>query len=69
MLEHGINAYFSSCVTLGIERKNYLMKQPDGIIVIGAFDRLKPFLDYKSSLKLLLSFFNYPLRFFDSISI
>ena len=65
MLEHGINAYFSSCVTLGIERKNYLMKQPDGIIVIGAFDRLKPFLDYKSSLKFLLSFFKYPLRFFN----
>ena len=65
LLEHGINAYFSSCVTLGVERKNYLMKQPEGIIVIGAFDRLKPYLDYKSSLKFLLSFFKYPLRFFN----
>ena len=65
LLEHGIKAYFSSCVTLGIDRKKYLKKQPDGIIVIGAFDRLKPFLDYKSSIKFLLSFFKYPLRFFN----
>jgi len=65
LIEHGVNAYFSSCVTLGIERKNYLKKQPEGIIVIGAFDRLKPFLDYKSSSKFLLSLFRYPLKYFN----
>ena len=63
LIEHGINAYFSSCVTLGIDRKNYLKKQPEGIIVIGAFDRLKPFLNFKSPLKFLMSLIKYPLRF------
>ncbi len=65
LIENGINAYFSSCVTLGINRKKYLKKQPDGIIVIGPFDRLKPFLDYKSPLKFLLSLFKYPFKFFN----
>ena len=61
---NGINAYFSSCVTLGIEREKYLNKQtPRGLLVIGAFDRLKPTLDYKSPLKFLLSMIKYPYRF------
>ena len=63
LVKNGINAYFSSCVTLGIEREKYLKRQtPGGVIVIGAFDRLKPYLDYKSPLKLLLSLIKYPLR-------
>ena len=63
LVKNGINAYFSSCVTLGIERKKYLKRQtPGGVIVIGAFDRLKPYLDYKSPLKFLLSLIKYPLR-------
>ena len=63
LVTNGINAYFSSCVTLGIEREKYLKRQtPGGVIVIGAFDRLKPYLDYKSPLKFLLSLIKYPLR-------
>ena len=60
LLEKGINAYYSSCITTTIDRNNYLKSktQAEGIIVIGAFDRLKPTLDYKSSVKLLLSIFN-----------
>jgi len=63
LVKNGINAYFSSCVTLGIEREKYLKRlTPRGVIVIGAFDRLKPYLDYKSPLKFLLSLMKYPLR-------
>ena len=63
LVKNGINAYFSSCVTLGIEREKYLKRQtPGGVIVIGAFDRLKPYIDYKSPLKFLLSLIKYPLR-------
>ena len=63
LAKNGINAYFSSCVTLGIERDKYLNnKIPKGVIVIGAFDRLKPYLDYKSPIKILLSLIKQPLR-------
>ena len=64
LLEKGINAYYSSCITTTIDRNNYLKSktQAEGIIVIGAFDRLKPTLDYKSSVKLLISIFKYPFK-------
>ena len=67
LLEKGINAYYSSCITTTIDRNNYLKSktQAEGIIVIGAFDRLKPTLDYKSSAKLLLSIFKYPFKKID----
>ena len=67
LLEKGINAYYSSCITTTIDRNNYLKSktQAEGIIVIGAFDRLKPTLDYKSSVKLLLSIFKYPFKKID----
>ena len=67
LLEKGINAYYSSCITTTIDRNNYLKSktQAEGIIVIGAFDRLKPTLDYKSSVKLLVSIFKYPFKKID----
>ena len=67
LLEKGVNAYYSSCITTTIDRNNYLKSktQAEGIIVIGAFDRLKPTLDYKSSVKLLLSIFKYPFKKID----
>ena len=67
LLEKGINAYYSSCITTTIDRNNYLKSktQAEGIIVIGAFDRLKPTLDYKSTVKLLLSIFKYPFKKID----
>ena len=67
LLEKGVNAYYSSCITTTVDRKNYLKSktQAEGIIVIGAFDRLKPTLDYKSSVKLLLSIFKYPFKKID----
>ena len=67
LLKKGINAYYSSCITTTIDRNNYLKSktQTEGIIVIGAFDRLKPTLDYKSSVKLLLSILKYPFKKID----
>jgi polysaccharide pyruvyl transferase WcaK-like protein len=67
LLKKGINAFYSSCITTTIDRNNYLKSktQSEGIIVIGAFDRLKPTLDYKSSFKLLLSILKYPLKKID----
>ena len=67
LLEKGINAFYSSCITTTIDRDNYLKSktQSKGIIVIGAFDRLKPTLDYKSSFKLLLSILKYPFKKID----
>ena len=64
LLEKGIKAYYSSCVTTTLSRNNYLKEndKPEGIIVIGAFDRLKPSLDNKSWLKLFLSIFKYPFK-------
>ena len=64
LLEKGINAYYSSCITTSLERKNYLKKniQPEGIMVIGAFDRLKPTLDKKSIVKLFMSILKYPIK-------
>ena len=55
------------CRDTTIDRNNYLKSktQSEGIIVIGAFDRLKPTLDYKSSFKLLLSILKYPLKKID----
>ena len=40
----GIEAYYSSCVTTTFRRENYLepSDNPDGILIIGPFDRLKP---------------------------
>ena len=67
LLKKGINAFYSSCITTTIDRNNYLKSktQSEGIIVIGAFDKLKPTLDYKSSFKLLLSILKYPLKKID----
>jgi len=63
LLENGINAFFSSCVTTSIERDKYLKKSiPEGIIVVGPFDRLKPNLDYKSIFKLLISILKFPVK-------
>ena len=61
LLENGIDAFFSSCLTTSIERDKYLKKSiPEGIIVVGPFDRLKPNLDYKSIYKFLISIIKFP---------
>ena len=64
LIEKGINAYFSSCITTSLNRKTYLKKNttPEGIIVIGPFDRLKPTINKKTISKLLLSILKYPLK-------
>ena len=56
LIEKGIKAYFSSCITTSLNRKTYLNKntKPTGIIVIGPFDRLKPTINKKTISKLLL---------------
>ena len=64
LLEKGINAYYSSCVTTSFERNKYLKKntKPEGIIVIGAFDRLKPSINNKTFSQLIISTLKYPLK-------
>ena len=64
LLEKGINAYYSSCVTTSMERSKYLKKntKPEGIIVIGAFDRLAPSINKKTVSQLIVSTLKYPLK-------
>ena len=64
LIEKGIKAYFSSCITTSLNRKTYLNKntKPKGIIVIGPFDRLKPTINKKTIRKLLLSILKYPFK-------
>ena len=64
LLENGINAYYSSCVTTSFDRNKYLKKntKPKGIIVIGAFDRLNPLINTKTLRQLFISTLKYPLK-------
>ena len=50
LIEKGIKAYFSSCITTSLNRKTYLNKntKPTGIIVIGPFDMLKTTINKKT---------------------
>ena len=62
--KHGIKSYHSSCITTTFKRDKYITNktQPEGVIVIGAFDRLNPKIDYSSLYRLLLSLIKYPIH-------
>lgn len=60
----GIKAYYSSCVTTTFKRENYLKpsESPDGILIIGPFDRLKPKINKTSFFHLAISLIKYPIK-------
>jgi len=62
--KNGIKSYHSSCITTTFTRDKYLTNktQPEGVIVIGAFDRLNPSIDFSSIYRLLLSLIKYPIH-------
>ena len=62
--KNGIKSYYSSCITTTFTRDKYLTNktQPEGVIVIGAFDRLNPSIDFSSIYTLLLSLIKYPIH-------
>ena len=62
--KNGIKSYHSSCITTTFTRDKYLTNktQPEGVIVIGAFDRLNPSIDFSSTYRLLLSLTKYPIH-------
>jgi len=62
--KNGIKSYYSSCITTTFTRDKYLTNktQPEGVIVIGAFDRLNPSIDFSSIYRLLLSLIKYPIH-------
>ena len=62
--KHGIKSYHSSCITTTFKRDKYITNktQPEGVIVIGAFDRLNPSIDFSSIYRLLLSLIKYPIH-------
>ena len=62
--KNGIKSYHSSCITTTFTRDKYLTNktQPEGVIVIGAFDRLNPSIDFSSLYRFLLSLIKYPIH-------
>ena len=60
----GIKSYHSSCITITFNRDKYINNKikPEGVIVIGAFDRLNPLIDFSSIYKLILSLIKYPIH-------
>ena len=61
---NGVKSYYSSCITTTFERKKYLDTsiKPKGVVVIGAFDRLNPNIDFTSIHKLILSAARFPIK-------
>mgnify|MGYP001163683788 FL=1 len=61
---NGIKSYYSSCVTTTFDRKKYVDSsiEPKGVIVIGAFDRLNPKIDFTSIYRLILSTVSFPIK-------
>ena len=62
--KNGIKSYHSSCITTTFNRDKYITNktQPEGVIVIGAFDRLNPSIDFSSIYRLLLTLLKYPIN-------
>ena len=56
----GINSYFSGCLTLTLRNKKKDFKK-EGVLIIGALDRMKPKIDLKNLFNELIK---YPYKFF-----
>ena len=66
--QHNIETYFSSCVTLTLKKRDFMDSsyKDKRILIIGAFDRLKPSIRHNQGvLKALISFIKWPYKFFN----
>ena len=59
--QNGINTYFSGCLTLTLKSKSNKNKR-EGILVLGAIDRMKPKLKFKN---FLIDIFKFPIKFLE----
>ena len=62
--KNGVKSYHSSCITTTFNRDKYITNKgkPEGIVVIGAFDRLNPSIDFSSTYRFLLTLIKYPIH-------
>ncbi len=65
---HNIETYFSSCVTLTLKKQDFMDSsyKEKRILIIGAFDRLKPSIRTSQGvIKTVISFIKWPYKFFN----
>ena len=65
---HNIETYFSSCVTLTLKQQDFMDSsyKEKRILIIGAFDRLKPSIRFRQGgKKALISCIKWPYKFFN----
>ena len=66
--KHSIKTFFSSCVTLTLNKTDYIspVYKKNTTLIIGAFDRLKPYIETNKGLyKALISLIKAPYKFFN----
>ncbi len=66
--KHNIKTFFSSCVTLTLNKTDYIstVYKKNTTLIIGAFDRLKPYIATNKGLyKALISLIKAPYKFFN----
>ena len=66
--KHNIKTFFSSCVTLTLNKTDYIstVYKKNTTLIIGAFDRLKPYIETNKGLyKALISLIKAPYKFFN----
>ncbi len=64
--KHNIKTFFSSCVTLTLNKTDYIstVYKKNTTLIIGAFDRLKPYIETNKGLyKTLISLIKAPYKF------
>ena len=64
--KHNIKTFFSSCVTLTLNKTDYIstVYKKNTTLIIGAFDRLKPYIETNKGLyKALISLIKAPYKF------
>ena len=64
--KHSIKTFFSSCVTLTLNKTDYIspVYKKNSTLIIGAFDRLKPYIEKNKGLyKRLISTIKIPYKF------
>ena len=64
--QHSIKTFFSSCVTLTLNKTDYIspVYKKNSTLIIGAFDRLKPYIEKNKGLyKRLISTIKIPYKF------
>ena len=64
--KHNIKTFFSSCVTLTLNKTDYIspVYKKNSTLIIGAFDRLKPYIEKNKGLyQMLISTLKIPYKF------